>query len=176
VLLWLLKESDPHLRLVSVSAGWQLDRGAHPNIPPDDRVETVCQARIHLVHHGVDAHISAVASLESPKGSLDENFKLFGVYGAIRIIRDRPHLQDQSAAALSYQDGANGAFRPVDTSGWSGERAAPVVDFVRAIASHKRGQRPVAPLSPASDSVDVLRVITGAYDSARAGGKDIPLT
>jgi predicted dehydrogenase len=137
-----------------------------------DAIETVAAVQIALTNGGI---FNVAASFENPSGSLDENIKIFGRRGAVRLIRDRLNKprQDQSAASLSYQH-AGGAATKYDTKGWRGRRWAPLEDFINAVIAKKRtGTWSV--LSPASQSLQTIRVIEKAYTSAMKKGEVIEL-
>jgi predicted dehydrogenase len=171
--LWLLSHSPvPSPLPSSVSARLILDE-RFPPPEPDDRTEVVAAVRITLGEGEEAAIFQLVASFASPWGSLDENIKIFGEQGAVRLMRDRAVRKDQSAASLIYQS-ADGKVREYDTSGWGGERSAPVEDFIDAVFARKRGESWEV-VSPAKDSLRVVEIIEKAYQSAERGGEEIPL-
>ncbi|MES1242003.1 MAG: Gfo/Idh/MocA family oxidoreductase [Acidobacteriota bacterium] len=173
IVLWLLAHGPtPAPPPSSVSAQWILD-DQFPPPEPDDRTESVAAVRIMLGEGEERAVFQITASFESPRGSLDENIKIFGTRGAVRLMRDRIERKDMSAASLVYQS-AEGGIRPYDTSGLAGERSAPVADFVNAVLARKRGESWQV-VSPAKDSVRVVEIIEKAYQSAERGGEEIPL-
>lgn len=147
----------------SVSAQWVVDDA-------DDPIETLASVRITLTNDGI---FNATASFESPRGSLDENIKIFGTQGAIRLLRDRPRKIDQSAAQLSFQH-KSGTYAEYNTQGLAGMRWAPLEDFLNAVLARLSGKRKEV-LSPARDSLQTIRVIEAAYESALHGGREIEI-
>lgn len=170
-MIWLLGHcgtpSEP-VHAVSVSADWIIDH--RQKRPVDDRIEIVASVRIILNNGCI---FNTTASFANPEGSLDENFKLYGTSGAVRIIRDRFQKTDNSAAGLSFQKIA-GETEIIDTSKWKGMETAPIDDFVNAVLE-KKENRNWSVLSPAKDSIETLRIIEAAYESARQGGKAIAI-
>lgn len=170
-MLWVLRhcpQNSGPVKAKSVSGRWIVDY--RDTRPAGDRVEVVAVAQIRLNNRCL---FSVVASYENPQGSLDENFKILGKNGMIRIMRDRPRKTDESAATLTYQR-ADGALTEISTKGMVGARWAPVRDFVDALIAKKSGgARQV--LSPAKDSIETIRIIQAVYQSAEQGGKEIRL-
>lgn len=172
-ILWLLSLYDPPVRPRSVSARLCLDDSPETRGQRlDEVVESVAVARILLDNGGI---FSAIASYESPSQSIDENIKIFGDRGALRIMRDvfRKKPSDMSAANLSYQD-RDGREQIHDTRGCVGARWRPLADFLDAVIKRKNHE-PWTVLSPAKDSIQTLRVIEGAYESASRQGQEIAL-
>jgi len=168
-ILWLLGKCKNPIYAKSISAI------CYPDLEspyPHDAIETMTVARIRLNNDGI---FNFIASYENPKGSLDENIKIFGSKGAVRIMRDRPYKtrSDQSAAILSYQH-ARGAYSVYDTREWVGQRWAPLEDFLEAVIARKEG-REWKVLSPASDSLQTIKVIEKAYESAKLNGQETQL-
>jgi catechol 2,3-dioxygenase-like lactoylglutathione lyase family enzyme len=60
----------------------------------------------------------------------------------------------------------------LDTQEWTGDRSAPLKDFIDAVARRKAGLSWTLN-SPGSSALGVLSVIDAAYRSARAGGRPI---
>lgn len=170
-ILWLLSHCPNYtepIRVKSVSARWLLDPWENREI--EDCIEIVTAVRISLDNGCI---FNVIASCANPKGSLDENFKIYGTNGAIRIMRDRFKRSDSRAACLSYQN-KTGEVDEIDTSNWWGKESAPVEDFVNAILAKKNGQSWTV-LSPTKESIKTLRVIEAAYESAEQNGKEISL-
>jgi len=164
--LWLLRQCPTvPVCAKSVSSCWRVDTG-------DDAIETLSVARISLSNGGV---FNVIASFESPQGSLEENVKLFGTAGVIRIMRDRPRKlsHDQSAARLTYQQ-VRGSYAEYDTRDWGGQRWAPLADFIDALHAKLNGQT-WAVLSPASESLKTIEIIEKAYQSAERHGQEIEI-
>jgi glyoxylase I family protein len=79
-----------------------------------------------------------------PAGSAEEAFRIVGDGGMIRYDRQQPAAED----------------------------AAPAEDFLTAVAKARSGE-PWSVLSPASGSVETLRIIRAAYRSAELGGAEV---
>ena len=178
-MLWLLRGAIPTLHPISVSARCIQEYADSPDperaafagrIPDTDRIEVVANVRIMLDNGGM---FNATASYEGPGESLDENIKIYGKEGTIRIVRDRFARTDNTAAQLSYQS-RDGQVEQIDTAKWIGKEWSPVEDFVDAIQDKKHG-RSWSVESPCSDSIDTLRVIEAAYESAHSDGREVPL-
>jgi predicted dehydrogenase len=162
--LWLF---GPALRVTTVAGatvtrdfGWGL-------------LDVVSSASIRFQYGGCSGILNVAASYCGPRGSLDENIKIFGSEGAIRIMRDLPQRVDQRAAHLSYQD-KEGTFHEYLTAAWQGQRWAPLEDFLNAVVSRRR-QEPWRVLSPALDSIATVCIIDAAYRSAKSGGGEITM-
>ena len=166
-IFWLLSKLPQPVTPVSVSARWVLDD--NPSIELGDRVETAASVNIGLSNGGT-FHITA--SYDAAPGALDENIKIFGSGGTIRIMRDRFRRTDQKAAALSYQD-QHGAVAQYDTSEWVGLRWKPLEQFLAAVKSVKEGRPSPALESSAADSLPTIAVIDLAYRSAQQDGKPL---
>ena len=111
------------------------------------------------------------ASYENPKDSIDETIKMFGDRGALRYVRDKlVSSKDRSAGTLTFQRQTGESFNDHDGQSRA-MRWAPLKDFFDAIAA---GRTTV--LSPAADSIPVLRIIEAAYKSAANGGTPIKYT
>jgi predicted dehydrogenase len=167
IVLWLLKHYDQGAILAqSVSARtFTTDLGRDP-------METVAAGRVLFTNGGV---LNFAASFEGPQGSLDENIKIFGTKGTIRIVRDISgrNRKNLNAASLSYQE-RNGSVKTYDTSQWVGKRWAPLEDFINAIL-RKASHDIWTVESPASDSIATIQLIEKAYLSASTNGEEIAL-
>lgn len=167
-ILWLLGKLPEPVTPVGVSACC---------VPPPpcgtgDEVETAASVNIRLSNGGL-FHITA--SYEATTGALDENIKIYGTKGTIRIMRDRFKRTDMKAAALSFQD-QDGAVAQYDTSEWVGLRWKPLEEFLAAVRAVK-DSRPVPPVqSSAADSLPTIAVIDLAYQSARQNGAPLPFS
>jgi predicted dehydrogenase len=138
--------------------------------PKADQVEVAASLRAQLA---CGAIFELACSFANPVGSVDESLTILGADGMIRYRRERPVKLDMSPGTLTYQH-HRGSFAIYEVRHWTGLREAPLRDFLDAVDPQNNGQsRPV--LSPASDSVEVLKVITAAYDSAKNGAKEICL-
>jgi predicted dehydrogenase len=164
-ILWLLSHAKEAVKPKSVSARWVLDEA-------DDAIETAAVVRIFLSNGGI---FNAIASFLNPQSSLDENIKIFGNEGVVRIMRDRPRKLrgDQSAASLSYQH-RSGSYCEYDTREWRGHRWAPLEDYIDAMRSKMKGDS-YKVLSPAEDSILPIKLIEMAYESAKQDGREIIL-
>lgn len=166
-ILWLMKQfPGDKIFMKSVSARW---------IPvnsddPQETVESIIAVRIMLSNGGI---FNLTTSYENPRGSLDENIKIFGTNGAVRITRDRSVRTGTSAASLSYQN-KEGVFTEFDTKTWVGKRWAPLDDFMNAVLSWKAGDQ-WSVQSAAKESIDTLKIIEQAYRSAESDGKEIDI-
>jgi glyoxylase I family protein len=133
-----------------------------------DQVESLASVRMRLSN---GALFELTASYANPYRAVDEVFKILGDRGMIRSTRERPQMTDRKPGRLSYQAAA-GELTEFDTSGWDAMRDAPVADFLNAVIRSRAGE-PWAVLSPASESVETLRVIRAAYRSAADGGRAV---
>lgn len=168
-IFWLLKSAEPAVHPTGVSAGWVLD--SNPSIDPDDQIETNASARIGLSNGGI---FQVTSSFEGAAGALDENIKIYGANGTVRIMRDRFRRSDMQAALLSYQ-AKDGTVTQINTSQWVGLRWKPLEQFLAAVAAVQAGN-PVPPVeSSAEDSLPTIAAIDLAYQSARQGGIPLPL-
>jgi predicted dehydrogenase len=168
-ILWLLRKLPRPVKPVTVSARWVID--TNPSIPDCDHVETTASVNIGLSNGGI-FHVTA--SYDAAPGALDENIKIYGSGGTIRIMRDRFRRTDQKAAALSFQD-QDVAVAQYDTSEWGGLRWKPLEEFLAAVRRVQEDGSPPDVLSSAADSLPTLPVIDLAYQSAQQNGIPLPL-
>jgi predicted dehydrogenase len=157
-ILWLLEQAPKKIRPIWISADWILDSD-EPD--PKEQVELLGSVRIVMSNGCI---FNVAASYENPKGSIDETIKIFGDRGALRYVRERLVSNDQSAGRLTFQRQTGESFEDHDGQSQA-KRWAPLKDFFDAIAA---GRTRV--LSPAADSIPVLRIIEAAYKSAANGG------
>ena len=165
--LWLLREGNIDLTARSVSATWIIDSVGCPEHP----TEGVCNVRVTM--EPGPCIFSITASRWNPDGSVDENLKIFGPNGCIRVMRDLERKVDQRAASITYQP-KHGKLENLGRVEWQGKRHAPLEDFVNAVAAVKKGDA-YKVLSPAEDSLLTVRIIEKAYESAARGGQEISL-
>lgn len=164
VILWLLKQVSPACKPVSVSCQWLHE----PSDAGPDCTEIAAHASIRL--EPGPCLLSVTALNRAPTGSIDEEIKIYGTAGCVRMIRHRTGGRNRSAGTLSFQ-ATEGPERAYDTSRWVGRRTAPVEDFFAMIRSAERGF--VA--DTARDSAEVMRIINAAYKSAAHHGELVTL-
>lgn len=166
--LWLLNLTDSQKVAGSVSARWILEDPTDDK-PEHDRIEDVLTARLCIN----DTVINCTISFRGPRGSMDENMKLYGDLGCVRIVRDRFARIDDSAATLSFQS-SDGRAEEVYTRGMRGARWKPIEDFVNAVAARKRGYR-WSVRSSARESLKTIEIIERSYYSAENSGVELPI-
>ena len=167
-ILWLLKQlpNQNKIEPVRVSADWILDTLESDRA---ERVELIGSLRL-IMSNGCIFNVSA--SYENPSGSIDETIKIFGKSGALRYLREeleKPDPKTMSAGKLTFQK-SDGKWALDHDGNSQGKRWAPLEDFFNCI---KDGRTDV--ISPAVDSIEVLRILEGAYRSAANWGEPTPI-